>query len=101
MSTPSKVLKPIKLKNYGECAICLEDIEGHACMYKTPCGHMFHKSCIQDWKQKDITCPTCRSVMSTAKKVILPAIANRAQFNVTRTTQLMNNLCPLPSTGKH
>ena len=95
---PKVRLSPMKLKDYGECPICLDNILGSATMYKTPCDHMFHKSCIQDWKTKDITCPCCREVMSTAKKVILPAIANRHQFNSTRTATLINSLSPLPST---
>ena len=36
------------------CAICYEPGE-----YQLDCGHIFHKSCITQWKKK--TCPLCRA----------------------------------------
>lgn len=49
-----------------ECAICLEEQEiGHtAC--KLPCGHLFHRTCILSWLEKQCTCPTCRFELETA-----------------------------------
>ena len=30
---------------------------------KLPCGHIFHKSCLRSWFQRQQTCPTCRYVL--------------------------------------
>lgn len=26
----------------------------------TPCGHKFHPSCLKNWMDVKLTCPTCR-----------------------------------------
>ena len=36
-----------------ECSICLEP-------YNLPCGHTYHKECIDEWLKKHNTCPGCR-----------------------------------------
>jgi E3 ubiquitin-protein ligase synoviolin len=28
---------------------------------KLPCDHIFHKSCLRSWFQRQQTCPTCRT----------------------------------------
>ena len=37
------------------CAICLEK-----CKKKTPCGHYFHRQCIDTWRRRSARCPVCR-----------------------------------------
>jgi hypothetical protein len=37
------------------CTICYEDGE-----FQLNCGHIFHKYCINRWKQKSDSCPLCR-----------------------------------------
>ncbi|KAL1299512.1 hypothetical protein HN51_044056 [Arachis hypogaea] len=45
-----------------ECAICLEDFEdGQCCQVFPVCKHMYHSNCIDNWLQKNVTCPICRS----------------------------------------
>lgn len=46
------------------CPICLDEVakeESHC----TPCGHTFHKGCIEKWKstahKNSHTCPSCRA----------------------------------------
>ena len=41
------------------CTICLEDIEEDKS--RLPCDHVYHGNCIQQWLQKNCTCPICRS----------------------------------------
>lgn len=44
------------------CSICLDEDEiALQEMYKTSCGHKFHKSCIESWLKKQRTCPACRT----------------------------------------
>ncbi|KAI4333677.1 hypothetical protein L6164_018455 [Bauhinia variegata] len=50
------------VKNFGDCAICLEDFKvGEFCQVFPECKHIFHSNCIDFWLQKKLTCPICRS----------------------------------------
>lgn len=42
-----------------ECMICLLNVE-NTLTRTTPCGHLFHKECIDEWGRKSLTCPMCR-----------------------------------------
>lgn len=65
----------------GICPICLEPLSGpdpedpaedlaedsedlaeepHVAI-KLKCGHVFHRQCLQEWIQKKMTCPICRT----------------------------------------
>tara|TARA_R110000796_G_scaffold42864_2_gene105599 strand:+ start:2396 stop:2812 length:417 start_codon:yes stop_codon:yes gene_type:complete len=54
-----------KSKSYVECSICLEVITAET-LETTPCGHNFHKDCLNKLKQtkevgkKTVPCPMCR-----------------------------------------
>lgn len=48
-----------------ECSICLVDLETGLEM--TPCGHFFHKSCLQECKKKSKDCPMCRASLLTTR----------------------------------
>lgn len=40
------------------CVICQSD----GLVFKTlPCGHHFHRGCVQQWLRKNPTCPLCRA----------------------------------------
>ncbi|KAK7401831.1 hypothetical protein VNO78_13627 [Psophocarpus tetragonolobus] len=46
----------------GECAICLEEFQvGQFCQVFPVCNHIFHSDCIDNWLQKKLTCPICRT----------------------------------------
>ena len=43
------------------CAICIETFKKGDNYVILPCGHMFHKNCVETWlTNKKNTCPTCR-----------------------------------------
>lgn len=42
------------------CSICLEEDQLTTELYKTPCNHYFHNSCIETWLERSGTCPLCR-----------------------------------------
>lgn len=41
----------------GQCGICMEST-GH--LIATSCGHVYHKSCLNQWVHIKRTCPMCR-----------------------------------------
>ena len=49
-----------------DCAICMESLPGNDCLnLQLPChpGHIFHKNCIDDWAEKNASCPLCRAAL--------------------------------------
>lgn len=44
----------------NECSICLSALSPTIIENLPRCNHQFCRSCIQDWKQRDNTCPLCR-----------------------------------------
>ena len=43
-----------------ECSICLEEFKKDEEVIKIECQHYFHRTCIEDWFNINITCPLCR-----------------------------------------
>lgn len=63
-----QVSKPIQLverpKPVGMCSICLEDIQPKQETEVDTCKHIFHRTCMVKWLEKNnITCPYCRHVL--------------------------------------
>lgn len=48
------------------CSICMEDFKRELKGTPLPCGHIYHKCCIEDWLKIDHVCPICRSELPTA-----------------------------------
>ena len=47
------------------CAICLNSIRKTRSTTELPCGHLYHKRCIERWEERgNDTCPLCRRNMS-------------------------------------
>jgi len=45
----------------GECSICLDCQKVGDLAVRLPCGHFFHKRCIEPWVKRNAICPTCRA----------------------------------------
>mmetsp|Transcript_35320 Transcript_35320/g.59857 ORF Transcript_35320/g.59857 Transcript_35320/m.59857 type:complete len:507 (+) Transcript_35320:310-1830(+) len=57
-----------------DCPICYSSIrEGSA--VKTGCNHKFHIKCIEDWMEKQRSCPICRKLISRQNLKALPGPA--------------------------
>ncbi|KAI7856039.1 hypothetical protein BDC45DRAFT_567550 [Circinella umbellata] len=58
------------------CAICSDELYSKTSpAVKLVCNHIFHKSCIAHWLERDTTCPYCRNIsyMSDAEPVTRPS----------------------------
>lgn len=51
--------------NNRECVICFESVPLGSQMTRFPCGHLFHRPCIEQWIRKHCTCPICRFELET------------------------------------
>ena len=52
-----------KYHNQTTCVICMDefDKEDSNTICEMPCGHIFHKSCIEKWlSESDASCPICK-----------------------------------------
>lgn len=46
----------------NECEqICMMEYKDGEVIVATPCEHVFHKRCLQEWFQLSRTCPVCRT----------------------------------------
>ncbi|OWZ04747.1 Transmembrane protein [Phytophthora megakarya] len=53
------------------CCICLNDYEPSQSLRLLPCGHHFHKECVDEWLLVNSTCPTCRkSIFDTGSAAV-------------------------------
>nr|GMC85821.1 probable E3 ubiquitin-protein ligase XERICO [Ipomoea batatas] len=47
-----------------ECSVCLTDFAPDAEINRLPCGHVFHRLCLEKWLRCwSVTCPLCRNCM--------------------------------------
>uniref|UniRef100_A0A7S3CZ90 RING-type domain-containing protein n=1 Tax=Palpitomonas bilix TaxID=652834 RepID=A0A7S3CZ90_9EUKA len=42
------------------CAICMEDYKDGEMLRTLPCFHVFHQACIDEWANREPSCPICR-----------------------------------------
>ena len=53
-----------KRSHHDDCAICLEPFRFRQHARRTPCSHLFHKKCIEQWlyrhDHRGMRCPVCR-----------------------------------------
>ena len=47
------------LKIYGECSICLEEMNSDTKIIALQCAHIYHEKCVNEWLQKKSVCPIC------------------------------------------
>ncbi|XP_062191389.1 probable E3 ubiquitin-protein ligase XERICO [Phragmites australis] len=44
-----------------DCRVCLARFEPESVVNRLPCGHLFHRACLETWLDYDhATCPLCR-----------------------------------------
>ena len=43
-----------------ECSICLTSYQQKDMLRTLPCGHSFHKDCIDRWLEQSTSCPFCK-----------------------------------------
>ncbi|XP_040382839.1 probable E3 ubiquitin-protein ligase XERICO [Oryza brachyantha] len=44
-----------------DCRVCLARFEPESVVNRLPCGHLFHRACLEKWLDYDhATCPLCR-----------------------------------------
>ena len=57
-------------ESYKECLVCwdcIDDSDDHGPHDCLPCGHVFHRACINDWRYCNQSCPTCRMDLEFAE----------------------------------
>ena len=57
----------IKEKLDNKCSICIEEFVASDKVVITPCNHIFHKNCINNWLIKnnnEIKCPNCNHIFN-------------------------------------
>ena len=47
-------------KESETCVICIEPLQSKQTTIILDCNHIYHKNCILDWFNKELTCPMCR-----------------------------------------
>lgn len=57
-------------KKAEPCSICLDDSDPNDCI--TPCKHMFHRTCLEDWVRANVNCPLCRRGLLTTQIAPIP-----------------------------
>ena len=73
----------------SNCSICLNPNRTTRSTSILPCGHSYHKKCIDDWESRgNETCPLCRSNIAKTEYRITLTIENlmknrNAVFNLT------------------
>mmetsp|Transcript_81800 Transcript_81800/g.237171 ORF Transcript_81800/g.237171 Transcript_81800/m.237171 type:complete len:355 (+) Transcript_81800:3-1067(+) len=47
-----------------DCVICMTEIDPEdARRVTTPCNHKFHETCLEQWMEVKMECPTCRTIL--------------------------------------
>lgn len=71
---------------------------------KLPCDHIFHKSCLRSWFQRQQTCPTCRTSILRLNPTPAPAAAAaaaNAQPNAAGAAAAPPNQAPYAQQHQH
>ncbi|XP_061392884.1 E3 ubiquitin-protein ligase TRAIP [Musca vetustissima] len=56
---------------YLMCPICTEDFQMQDTVYSTDCGHLYHFSCMQQWRSRSSCCPQCRHHDPSTHRIFL------------------------------
>ena len=58
---PTRVFSETDSAETPTCAVCMCDAEAGDTLRRLPCGHEFHKTCVDRWLAGHRTCPMCKS----------------------------------------
>jgi len=50
------------------CAVCLSEFEWDSVLRRLPCGHCFHRGCIDKWLKRNKVCPLCLQDIEAPKE---------------------------------
>lgn len=61
LATQTQIVQGSTLPSGSICSVC-QDIIGSedTCRLLTPCRHIYHQNCIDQWFARNVHCPTCR-----------------------------------------
>ncbi|XP_033252596.1 uncharacterized protein LOC117191964 [Drosophila miranda] len=70
---------PLSSENF--CGICCSEMSNTQPCFCTPCNHVFHKACLEEWFPHHDDCPNCSRVctLSQAKLVVGNCSPNKPQ----------------------
>ena len=76
------------------CSICLGQLENSQFKYKLPCGHTFHRDCIDRWLKIKPNCPYCRKYAiyddDTMFEQLIEEVTNNFDFNFSIEESIVN-----------
>ena len=61
---PASAITPQLRKSAQVCSVCLQEFDFNSLIRSTHCDHIFHEGCIDEWCNKNLNCPMCRSDLS-------------------------------------
>ena len=70
MNTLNNATDIINLEEPTMCSICRDTINS-VCRKIKNCNHVFHIVCIDQWLERSVNCPLCRSVVSRVSSTSL------------------------------
>ncbi|CAD8059993.1 unnamed protein product [Paramecium sonneborni] len=80
-----------QIRNFNECAICLDNFRQEQLVRVTYCQHVFHYKCLDAWMKKNLNCPICRSAQDRQtiklQEKLQTAISQNTEFNPEATSQ--------------
>ena len=77
------------------CSICIGLVRKTRGTRSLPCGHLFHKHCIDRWKVQCTTCPMCRKPFDVPKYRVTIIIENTSTNNSQTVTINSSNICEI------
>ncbi|CAD8143371.1 unnamed protein product [Paramecium octaurelia] len=57
------------LVEISDCQICLVEFQKQDLVKLTYCLHLFHSTCIDEWRKRNHTCPFCREDLNKQKRI--------------------------------
>ena len=66
------------------CSICIDSLFSvNNDVSVTQCGHMFHKTCLENWMNTSTTCPNCKTGITATIRKTFPDVDDGLVYNGT------------------